>query len=191
MWFRQVNAYVEKAWCGWLGRWCACWLQPRAQCPLARAMYRPHCSSATGSYQSTSLIVKRAVLVSHVSCAIIRIPTLPFYHLVNQQSYRQEYIDCSGTLLAIVGSQPVFAQSYSTHNGIFRVQSAEQWMAYWYFSILLQNQLRRQQLLQLLQRVTFTHYLYKSKAKVILMYNIDLCCAYNISNVVQKKTKKT
>ena len=69
------------------------------------------------------------------------------------------------------------------------MRSAEQRMAYLYFSILLQNQLRRQQLLQLLQRVKFTHYLYKSKAKVILMHNIDLCCAYNISNVVQKKQK--
>ena len=35
-----------KAWCGWLGWLCACWLQPRVQCRLAREVDRPHSAAA-------------------------------------------------------------------------------------------------------------------------------------------------
>ena len=70
-----------KPWCGWLGRWCAYWLQPRVQCPLARAVDRPHSAAAPlhGSCQSTatSEIVKRAVLVLPCKLRYVRIRPLP------------------------------------------------------------------------------------------------------------------
>jgi len=45
-WWHLVNAYGVKVWCGSLGRWCACWLQPRVQCPSARAMDGRICAAA-------------------------------------------------------------------------------------------------------------------------------------------------
>jgi len=45
-WHHLVNAYGMKAWCGWLRRWRACWLELRVQCPLARAMDRLHGAAA-------------------------------------------------------------------------------------------------------------------------------------------------
>jgi len=84
-----------------------------------------------------------------------------------------EYIGCTGTVLAIVGSQPVFAPWYtalliieSLECDLYRTMND---IGYWFFfSFLLQSyhhflQLLRHQLLQQPQRVKFTNYLDKNQ----------------------------
>jgi len=62
-------------------KWCACWLQPRVQCPLARAVDRPHSAAAPlalANQLSLPEIVKRAVLVLPCKLRYIRIRPLLF-----------------------------------------------------------------------------------------------------------------
>ena len=83
-----------------MGRWCACWLQPQVQCRLARAVDRPHSAAAPlhGYCQSTatSEIVKRAVLVRRVSCAIYE-SDLYFFYLFTTFPYPAE-VDIYGSI---------------------------------------------------------------------------------------------
>jgi len=42
VWCHLVNAYVVKAWCGWLGRWCVSYLLSRVQLFISACNGRPH-----------------------------------------------------------------------------------------------------------------------------------------------------
>jgi len=78
-WRHLVNAYMAKAWCGWLGRWCLCQLQSQVQLSVSSCNGWLHLRcSTTGSCKSTvtSEIVKH-IWTGYLPCKLRRIRIWP------------------------------------------------------------------------------------------------------------------